>query len=90
MHTAALIENMDLVITVDTAVAHLAGAIGKPTLLLSRYNACWRWLAGQEMTPWYPSMRVLLQERMGDWDSVLQGVRTHLEGIAAVPAKRVV
>ena len=79
MHTAALIENLDLVITVDTAVAHLAAAIGKPVLVLSRFNACWRWLAGQEKTPWYPSMKVLLQEKMGDWTGVLKKVIKHLK-----------
>jgi tetratricopeptide (TPR) repeat protein len=69
--TAALIANLDLVISVDTAVAHLAGAMGKPVWLLSRHDACWRWLTAREDSPWYPTLRLFRQETPGDWDGVV-------------------
>jgi tetratricopeptide (TPR) repeat protein len=69
--TAAFIEGLDLVITVDTAVAHLAGALGKPVWVMSRRHSDWRWLVGRHDSPWYPTMRVFLQPRHGDWDSVI-------------------
>lgn len=72
--TAALIENLDLVIAVDTAVAHLAAALGKPVWLLSRYDACWRWRANCAHSPWYPSMRITRQPSPGDWPSVIATV----------------
>ena len=72
--TAALIETLDLVIAADTAVAHLAGALGKPVWLLSRFDACWRWMVGRDDTPWYPTMRLFRQSRPGDWDGVMQRV----------------
>ena len=58
--TAALIAALDLVITVDTAVAHVAGALGRPVWVLNRYDRCWRWLWNRTDTPWYPSVRCLL------------------------------
>jgi tetratricopeptide (TPR) repeat protein len=69
--TAAIIENLDLVLSVDTAVAHLAAALGKPVFLLDRYDSCWRWLAGREDSPWYPTLRIFRQQRMGIWEDVL-------------------
>ena len=72
--TAALIQVMDLVITVDTAVAHLAGALGKPVWLMNRYASCWRWLLDREDSPWYPTMRIFRQPSLGDWASVVQNV----------------
>ncbi len=69
--TAALVAGLDLVISVDTAVAHLAGALGRPVLLLSRHDSCWRWLAGREDTPWYRNMQVLRQTAPGDWQGVV-------------------
>jgi thioredoxin-like negative regulator of GroEL len=74
--TAALIANLDLVIAVDTAVAHLAGALGKPVWLLSRFDSCWRWLAHRTDSPWYPALRLYRQTRPGDWASVVDAV-TH-------------
>jgi tetratricopeptide (TPR) repeat protein len=65
--TAALIAELDLVIAPDTAVAHVAGAIGVPVFMLDRYNSCWRWRLLPDATPWYPSMRIFRQARFGDW-----------------------
>jgi hypothetical protein len=73
--TAALIENMDLVISVDTATAHLAGALGKPVWILNRFDTCWRWLLDRTDSPWYPTARLYRQPRSGDWDSVVERVR---------------
>jgi hypothetical protein len=72
--TAALVETLDLVIAVDTAVAHLAGALGKPVWLMSRFDMCWRWVAGRVDSPWYPAMRILRQPGPGDWEPVLANV----------------
>ncbi|MTJ82109.1 MAG: tetratricopeptide repeat protein [Telmatospirillum sp.] len=69
--TAALVSVLDLVIAVDTSVAHLAGALGKPVWLLSRFDGCWRWLEGEVRSPWYPTMRVFHQTARGDWASVV-------------------
>jgi tetratricopeptide (TPR) repeat protein len=76
--TAAIVENLDLVITVDTSVAHLAGGLGKPVWILSRYNACWRWLQNRPTNPWYPTARIFGQPSMGDWDSVIAEVGREL------------
>lgn len=76
--TAALVANLDLIISVDTAVAHLAGALGKPVWLLNRHDTCWRWLVGRDDTPWYPSMKIFRQSMAGDWDGVIDAVRREL------------
>lgn len=76
--TAALVANLDLVISVDTSVAHLAAAMGKPVWLLSRFDACWRWMRGREDSPWYPGMRIFRQNRPGDWGDVIERVVEHL------------
>ncbi|MDR3569057.1 MAG: tetratricopeptide repeat protein [Syntrophobacteraceae bacterium] len=77
--TAALIMNLDLVIGVDTAVAHLAGALGRPFWLLNRFTSCWRWLAGRNDSPWYPgALRIFRQKQRGDWDEVISRVRKAL------------
>lgn len=73
--TAALIENMDWVICADTAVAHLAGALGKTAWLMNRYASCWRWMQEGESTPWYPNMRIFRQQRLGDWKTVVKAIR---------------
>jgi tetratricopeptide (TPR) repeat protein len=70
--TAAVIMNLDLVITVDTAVAHVAGALGAPTWLLLSSAPDWRWLLVRSDSPWYPTMRLFRQHRLGDWDEVFQ------------------
>jgi len=69
--SAALIEQLDLVISVDTAMAHLAGALAKPVWILNRFDACWRWLLDRDDSPWYPTARLYRQEQPGDWDSVV-------------------
>ena len=66
--TAALISCLDLVVSVDTSIAHLSGALGKPTWLLNRFNPDWRWLIGRRDSPWYPTMRLYEQRLPGDWD----------------------
>jgi hypothetical protein len=70
--TAAIIANLDLVISVDTSVVHLAGALGKPVFLLDRYDNCWRWLSGRTDNPWYPKLRIFRQGRIGEWAPVVQ------------------
>jgi hypothetical protein len=77
--TAALIANLDLVISVDTSVAHLAGALGTPVWLLNRYDTCWRWLLNRDDSPWYPSLRQFRQPAPGDWDGVMANVRQALD-----------
>jgi Flp pilus assembly protein TadD len=72
--TAALITALDLVVTVDTAVAHLAGALGKPVWLLNRFDSDWRWLQDRDDSPWYPSLRQFRQSRPGVWSDVVQRV----------------
>jgi hypothetical protein len=79
--TAALISNLDLVISVDTAVAHLAGALGKPVWLLNRFGPCWRWLQNRTDSPWYPTMLIFNQTAIGAWDSVINDVREALAGL---------
>jgi len=77
--TAALILNLDLVISVDTAVAHLAGALGKPVWLLLPFAADWRWLLHREDSPWYPTLRLFRQRIRGNWKVVLQHVADELK-----------
>ena len=72
--TAALIANLDLVIAVDTAVVHLAGAMGKPVWTLLPFNSDWRWLLERQDSPWYPTMRLFRQPSRGDWDGVMTRV----------------
>lgn len=76
--TAALVECMDLVVSVDTSVAHLAAALGKPVWLLLPYSPDWRWLLGRDDTPWYPTMRLFRQTATRDWSGVLSRVRDAL------------
>jgi hypothetical protein len=77
--TAALVEALDLVISVDTATLHLAGALGKPVWLLNRFIPDWRWLLNREDSPWYPTLRQFRQTKPGDWDDVMMRVRAALE-----------
>ena len=76
--TAALIANLDLVISVDTSVAHLAGALGRPIWVLLPYLPDWRWLLDRDTSPWYPTARLFRQDRTRSWDSVIPNVRDAL------------
>ncbi|WP_052007325.1 tetratricopeptide repeat protein [Burkholderia paludis] len=77
--TAAIISHLDLVITVDTSVAHVAGALGKPVWILSRFDGCWRWLADRDDSPWYPGARLFRQSEPGQWSDVVERVAGELE-----------
>ena len=79
--TAALIASLDLVICVDSAVAHLAGALGRPCWVLLAKAADWRWMLGREDSPWYPSLRLFRQHTPGDWSDVIEAVKIALEEI---------
>ncbi len=85
--TAAVIANLDLVIAVDTAVVHLAGAMGKPVWMLSRFDGCWRWLQGRDDSPWYPSLRIYRQDRPGDWAAVVARVAADLGALPAAAGR---
>ena len=85
--TAALVEALDLVISVDTAVVHLAGALGKPVWLLNRFDRCWRWLVDRDDSPWYPSLKQFRQTEPGDWDGVFITVRESLLALTERKAK---
>ena len=78
LDTAALIDNLDLVISVDTSVAHLSAALGKETWVLLSHVPDWRWLLDREDSPWYPSMKLYRQTSIGNWDSVLDRVKSDL------------
>jgi tetratricopeptide (TPR) repeat protein len=80
--TAALIANLDLVISVCTSVCHLAGALAAPVWTLLPFAADWRWLLHREDSPWYPTMRLFRQPKIGDWQSVIERVRAHLTPMA--------
>lgn len=90
--TAALIANLDLVISVDTSVVHLAGALNKPVWVLSRFDGCWRWFADRDDSPWYPTARIFRQRAPGAWDETIQRVAAALHDFsrshaaAAAPA----
>lgn len=78
--TAALMSSMDQIISVDTAIAHLAGSLGKPTwLMLNNYAVDWRWMLGRRDSPWYPSMILFRQPVMDDWNSVFKDIKKQLE-----------
>jgi hypothetical protein len=79
--TAALIANLDLIISVDTSVVHLAAGLGKPVWLLDRFDPCWRWLVGRRDSPWYPGLHLYRQPQPGNWNSVVAEVARDLRGL---------
>ena len=82
--TAHAMKCLDLVITVDTSVAHMAGTVGVPTwTLLTKFRTYWLWLQGKSTTPWYPSFTLFRQSKDGDWESVIETVRAKLMGLLA-------
>lgn len=83
MDTAALMKNMDLVITIDTSVAHLAGGLGVPVWVALPHVADWRWLQERSDTPWYPSMRLFRQPQRNDWQSVINTMCEELKKLVA-------
>jgi hypothetical protein len=85
--TAAAIANLDLVITVDTAIGHLAGALGKPVWILLPWPADWRWLLERSDSPWYPTARLFRQKTAGDWDAVIAAVVAALADVWRASAK---
>jgi Flp pilus assembly protein TadD len=84
--TAAIMQNLDIVVSSDTSVPHLAGALGLPVWLALGYAADWRWLQGRSDSPWYPTMRLFRQSRRGDWDSVFARIATELQCLRVAPA----
>lgn len=79
--TAAVLNQLDLVISVDTAVAHLAGALGKPVWLMLSKAPCWRWLQDREDSPWYPTMRLFRQHQHGEWGAVVEEIGQALQQV---------
>jgi Flp pilus assembly protein TadD len=84
--TAALVANLDLVISVDTSVPHLAAAMGKPVWLLNRYDTCWRWGLNRDDSPWYPTLRLFRQPTLNDWATPVSAVLDSLLAAAATKA----
>jgi ADP-heptose:LPS heptosyltransferase len=81
--TASLIANLDLVITVDTGVAHLAAAMGKPVWLLVPFGPGWPWLLHRSDSPWYPTMRLFRQSKLGDWTLPIVQIRDELAKLSS-------
>jgi hypothetical protein len=86
MDTAAVMRNLDLVITADTAIAHLAGALGVPVWVALPVAPDWRWLLERQDSPWYPTMRLFRQARWGDWEDVFQRLAAALRTIGLAPS----
>ena len=80
--TAALIDALDLIISVDTSVAHMAGALGKPVWVLNCYDSCWRWLRNARSNPWYPTAKIFHQPTRADWNPVVEQVQECLKSLA--------
>lgn len=79
--TACIIDNLDMVIAVDTSTAHLSGALGKETWMLNRYDGCWRWMRDRSDTPWYDSMQIFNQTEFLEWYGPLNNVATQLQEV---------
>lgn len=81
--TATVVANLDLVISVDTSVIHLAGLLRKPAFLMDRYDSCWRWLSGRHDSPWYPDLTIFRQQHPGDWSTPMEQAAAALRAMAA-------
>jgi ADP-heptose:LPS heptosyltransferase len=79
LDTAALMMNLDLVVTTDTAIAHLAGGLGVPVWVALQFSPNWRWLLDRSDSPWYPTMRLFRQPRFGDWSCVFGEIASELK-----------
>jgi tetratricopeptide (TPR) repeat protein len=88
MDTAAMIANLDLVVSVDTSIGHLAGALGAPTWLALNFSADWRWMVDRTDTPWYPTTRLFRQQQPGDWPGVFRQMAVELERLVAESPRR--
>src|SRR5262249_43306705 len=84
--TAALMSLLDLVVTIDTSVAHLAGALAAPVWIMLQHAADWRWLLGRDDSPWYPTARLFRQRWAGDWKGVVDDVFRALTSPDSVPS----
>jgi ADP-heptose:LPS heptosyltransferase len=84
--SAAIVANLDLVISIDTSVAHLAGAMGKPVWVLLHKSPDWRWLLEREDSPWYPTARLFRQSTLGNWQDVVARVERELRKFVALTA----
>jgi ADP-heptose:LPS heptosyltransferase len=78
--TAAVLALADLVICVDTSVAHVAGALGRPTFVLLPFQPDWRWMLDRDCSPWYPAVRLFRQPSPGDWPGAIERLRAELPG----------
>jgi len=83
LDSAAVMTVLDLIITCDTAPAHLAGALGRPTWIALKYVPAWVWLLDRRDSPWYPTVRLFRQSRRGDWDGVFAAIRHELASLAS-------
>lgn len=88
LDTASLMCSLDLIITVDTSIVHLAGALAKPTWLLNRHESEWRWMLDREDSPWYPTLRIFRQPKRGDWQSVIGRLAGEIRHLAATRQAR--
>jgi len=79
--TAAVLSNVDLVVSCDTSIVHLAGALGVPTWVAVPFAADWRWFTGRDDSPWYPSVRLFRQTTLGDWAGVFRRIAEALGGL---------
>ena len=87
MDSAAIVQQLDLVITCDTSMAHLAGALGAPVWVALPRGSEWRWLWDREDSPWYPTMRLFRQKSFGDWRGVFERIREELVQLVARKTK---
>jgi hypothetical protein len=88
LEAAQTIAALDLMISIDSMPAHLAGALGVPTWTLLQADCDWRWMCGRDDSPWYPTMRLFRQERPGDWGAVIERLRSELAALAARRSQR--